>query len=69
VQRVVAGALFERLGVLPWAPFNAELAAQVGYTGPMFDQNGQPVGSLVRPAVFYGRAIPRERRRSSEVWE
>jgi hypothetical protein len=70
VQRAVAGALFARLGVLPWAPFNAELAAQVGYTGPMYDENGQPVASLYRQAAaFYGRAIPRERRHSTEVWE
>jgi hypothetical protein len=69
VQAAVAGALFARLGVQPWAAFSAELAAQLGYRGKMYDENGQPVASLYRQAAFYGRAIPRERRRSTEVWE
>jgi hypothetical protein len=70
VQQSVAVALFDHLGVLPWAPFNAGLAATLSYTGPMYDENGQPVSGPVRPVSFYGRALPRVRQHTSdEVWE
>lgn len=69
VQRAVASALYERLGVLPWAPFNRELAMEVGYTGPMYDENGRPLGSPpYRPVVYVTTERP-VRRATDEVWE
>jgi hypothetical protein len=69
VQQSVATALFDHLGVLPWAPFNAGLAVQLGYTGPMYDENGHPTSGPIRAVNFYGQAAPRARQSSDEVWE
>jgi hypothetical protein len=73
VQHSVAIALFDRFGVLPWAPFNPRLAEAVGYSGEMYDEVGRTVSGdpLYRQPSFYGRAAPLVRRHDAddEVWD
>lgn len=54
VQKTVAQTLFNEHGYAPWAPFNANLAKAVGWTGPMHESAGGAGGA----GQAVGRRMP-----------